>query len=300
MQEPSELELFEISPIDLYNNFQQFLIPFLKKKIQAKQIAGKLLILINKIENQPKAVLVMELQHNKNSEIHSVFVDEEYRLKGIGSIMMNKAEIFLKQNNFKNIDIVFFDTWQNKDFLIKYFKRNNWIESQKTVQNFRIDNKKAIKLNWVQNSVKIQDEIVYKSWGEVTEKQRLNLKMKISETKEFPQYLTPFQVIERIELDASQVAIKDDKIIAWSIIHRLSDKIVQCTALYVFPGNRNDNITRRLLARNIFINVQKAYDLTIFQVQYKNDKVRRYLNILFTQNNSINKQYITLASRKNL
>jgi len=210
------------------------------------------------------------------------------------------TEKLLKKNNIKTIDIVFFDTWDNKDFLIKYFRQNNWAIHQKTVQNFRVNNKNGLSLDWVQESLKSNSEIEYKTWGEITENQRKKLQEKIQNTPNFIAYLTPFQEVNRIELDCSQVAIKNNEIIGWSIIHRRSSNLLQCSALYVFDEYRTNSISKKLIARNYFYNVQNNYETTIFQVQYKNEMVRKYLSTMFGQNEVISKTYHTLASVKNL
>lgn len=293
------LKFLEISPIDLLKNFDAYIIPFLRKKLQANQINGKIIIL-TKAVNPPDVLLVVEIKSNKRAEIHSVFVDKKYRLKGVGSKLIQITENFLKKNDFKTIDLIFFDTWQNKDFLIKYFRQNNWATHQKTVQNFRVNNKNGLSLDWVQNSLKQESEIEYKTWGEITEKQRQKLQEKIHNTPNFTHYLTPFQELAILELDCSQVAIKNDEIIGWSIIHKRSSNLLQCSALYVFEEHRANIITKKLLARNLFYNVQNKYETTIFQVQYKNEMVRKYLSTMFSEKDVISKSYHTLASVKNL
>lgn len=294
-----EWKFLEITPQNLLQNFEQYIIPFCKKKINANQLKGRIIILTD-TSKKTNFLLVAEIKTDKRAEIHSVFVDKEHRLKKVASTMLQMTEKILKKNNLKTIDIIFFDTWQNKNFLIKYFRQNNWATHQKTVQNFRVNNKNGLSLDWVQNAMKQESEIEYKTWGEITEKQRIKLQEKIQNTPNFIPYLTPFQELARIELDCSQVAIKNDEIIGWSIIHKRSSNTLQCSALYVFDEHRTNSISKKLIARNYFYNVQNNYETTIFQVQYKNEMVREYLSTMFSEKDVISKTYHTLASVKNL
>ncbi len=293
-----DLKIYEISQKKLIENFSPYIIPFLKKKIFANQIKGKIFIILSDKENLPKSLLVFEIKKNNTAEFHSVFVAEEYRKKGIASLMMQKAEQILKNNKIKHIDIVFFDTWSNIGFIKKYIEKNNWLKEKKTVENFRLNNKNALDLDWVQKSLKEKHQIIYKSWGDITEKEKKKLQEKILNTEDFPHYLTPFQIMDRIELDSSQIAFNDGEIIGWSMIHILSEDLLQCSALYVFPKYRKNKISEHLIARNLLHNVKKEYKITIFQVQYKNETVRIFLNSIFAENNSIQKQYHTFLTKK--
>jgi N-acetylglutamate synthase-like GNAT family acetyltransferase len=289
----------KISAQKILKNFDKFLFPVFKKKIMANLITEDLFIIRAQMENTILGLIIFEIKNNLSAEIHSVFVDEKYRNKGIGTKLLEKCEKFLENFELKNVDLIYFSYLESKDFIDKYLSNNNWLESKKTAENFNIDNYNAFKLPWIKKSLAIDNDTKIISWNKINPKLMNELFQKISTDTKFEHYLTPFQFPDFLDKNCSFWAVKNNTIIGWSVIHRISKTIAQCTSLFVFPEHRNLETTKRLLAHNQAC-LNNKYQKTIFQVLYSNDSVRRLLKILYNDKNSIIRTYQTIASSKKL
>ncbi len=277
--------------------FPALLFPLFLKKIQNEALAGKLIPLIALYKEKPVALTVTELRSDKTAELHSVFVSEEFRKKGIASEMLNLNDKLLKNNKIQYIDVSWLDAIHYVKVFEKLLEKGNWLKKQKKSLNVKLNVKKAVQAKWISDTLNMVDnktEII--DWADITEADIDEIQL-IEQQDGFPLYLTAFQLSEILDTRISKLMRINGKIAGWCIMHTIKPDTAQCSALYVKDEFRGKFESMKLIASSAQATHSKDIDYVIYQVHYQNQNLIHYLNSLIVTG-AAEKNYHTLASRK--
>ena len=282
----------------LAGQFSGLLFPMFLKKIQNKNLNGKLLPLVALYQEKPVALTVTELRTDKTAELHSVFVSEEFRKKGIASEMLNLNDKLLKNNKIQYIDVFWVDALQQAEVFEKLLKKGNWLPQQRTALNIKLNINNALKAQWVADVLNTDEnntEII--DWADITDNDKQEIIL-IQKQDGFHAYLTPFQMPEILDSKISKALRINGKIAGWCIMHKIKPDTTQCSALFIKAECRSKYLNMKLLASSGIEMQNKNISFCIYQLQYQDRYLIKYLNNLFAENNTVVRRYHTLSSRK--
>ncbi len=284
-----------ITPQQLLSQFEQLIfLPFIKK-LRRNILRGTLICVVAYSDKSPLAVAVAEIRPNKTAELHSVFVTENFRNKGVAGKLLNIIDKVLIQNNIKYTDVVYSDTYKRTVITEKLLLKNGYLQPKRTVQNIVLNIENVLKGEWIKEFVKKENDIQIINFSELSEEDKKEI-LTSEKQKKFPAYLRPFQMPELINPGISKIAKYKNKIAGWCILHNVNKETLQCSALFVFDEYKEKLISKKLMAKSF--SDMKNIKYTTYQLQYDDKFIVNYLNNLFAENNAIKKTFYTIATRK--
>lgn len=286
----------EINAENLIAQFSNLLFSQFLKKL-TNGIKGKLTAVLALQEGIPIALAVSELRNGQTAELHSIYVLPQFRRKKIANRLLEITDKVLIDNNIQYVDAVYLDLIEEKETVESLLAKNNWLPPQRTTYNIKLNNKTALKAKSFADALKRKDEVEIFEWKDLQNADIQQIK-NIEAENNFPKYLTPFQIPEHLERQVSTGARIGNKIVGWCIIHKVNKNTVQCSALYVLPEHRKLFVDKKLLANSFSKSVELNIDSSIYQIQYSDKFLQRYLNSLFAPTNAIVSKYHTVALRK--
>lgn len=288
-------QLKSVSADNLISNFPNLLFPICLRKFQIEKHSRNLIAFLGKSGEKPVALIVSEVKADKTAELNSVFVSEGFRKKGIGSMLLKQNNKLLVSNGIQYIDV----SWPEIISEAKSFKqlllKNNWLPIQKSILNVKVDVEDALKSKWVKNEPDIKADIKIFDWAKVDE-QEVKLIMK---EKKVPKYLTPLQFPRLLNTKISKFLYINGQIAGWCIFHNVKPDTVQGSALFIAKELRNKFVSIKLLVDCLTEAHKNNIRFIIYQSNYQNHSLIRYLSIL-TPPTAVVKKYCTLSSRKHL
>ncbi|MCF6185442.1 MAG: GNAT family N-acetyltransferase [Bacteroidales bacterium] len=280
---------------ELLNRFQHLIFPPLVKKLKKNIIKGTLIPFVAYFDKSLAAMAVAEIRPDKTAELHSVFVTENFRNKGLAGELLNIIDKVLIQNSIKYVDVVYSDTYEGIDITEKLLLKNGYLQPKRTVQNIILNIENVLKAEWIKNSVKNEENIQIINFSELSQEDKKEILIS-EKQKKFPAYLRPFQMPEFINPKISKFAKYNNKIAGWCILHNVNSETLQCSALFVFDEYKEKFISKKLMAKAF--SDMKNIKYTTYQLQNDDKFIVNYLNSLFAENNAIKKTFYTIAARK--
>lgn len=281
----------------LLTQYEELVFPASKKAITANN--QPLVSLVAFHEDKPVGLLITQLKKDKTAELLSLCVKDEFQKQGIANRLLLLTEKFLLQIGAKHIDLTYLNTYNQTETLEKLLAKQDWLTPKPTVLNIKLNNKNVFKANWVLETLALQNEVEVFDWKDLTESDKQEV-IKIQQHKDFPKHLTPFQLEEILDRKVSKGARVNGQIVGWCILHNISDRTNQCSALYIDNEYRKKAIGEQLMANCFDEMIKKNIDFTIYQAQYKDKALTSYLNLLFAEHDAIIQKAETMASRKYL
>jgi N-acetylglutamate synthase-like GNAT family acetyltransferase len=276
--------------------FPGLLFPVFLKKIEHENRERSLLAIVATAREEAVALAVSELRSNSTAELHSVFVAEKFRKKGIATHLLQQIDKVHKEHPIQYIDVSWADAIQETTAFENLIRKSHWLPPQRTIVNVKLHVDSALKATWKDELPGTNDNTGILDWAEVTEREKEEIRL-LEKEEGFPKYLTPFQLPGIVDKKISKVLRVEGKIAGWCIFHTIKNDTAQCSSLYIRQGYRNKLRSMKLLADS-FIDAQKKNIRYInYQISYQDKSLEKFLDTL-TADKAVVRKYHTLASRK--
>jgi GNAT superfamily N-acetyltransferase len=247
----------------LLSEYEKYTFPSLRDKMKTMEIVDPLLAILVKSEDIIVGLAIAEFDKNKNySEILSLYIEKEHRLKGLGSKLVYYINRVLAKAGFDEARIYFRSDWENKGFINKLAEKDNWTTAVTLMHIFKSNLEYKDKVNWTQD-LHLPEGIKIELWGDIDKKYKEAIRQYIENDKSFPQYLSPFINADKIEKLNSVGLIKKNEIIGWNIIYRINKDTLEYNNLFIQREYRK-NIKLPIALINRSVQLQIKNNITNF------------------------------------
>lgn len=241
---------------------------------RAAELRAPLVAVLALAESGPVGLALAQLlPEQRAAEILSCFVLPEHRGRGIGRRLIGSMERALARQGVATAQLAFRDAWSGTPALRRILDQRGWEPPQPRLLLGKSTQKLFADAAWLDRA-RVPPRFSIVPWMAVTEAERAALRETQGEQPWYPELLSPFQLPERVELLNSLALRRDRDVIGWIITHRLDQRTIQYTSLFVRPPFQRRAVA--LLAASI--RRQQASDLPfgIFQVALDNAAMARF------------------------
>ena len=177
-------------------------------------------------------ILVNNGTESGTFDLLSIFIDKEFRLKGLGKKLLVKFLIYGKNSGIKKIKSVFEEGRPYSETIIKIFQDSSFSPLKNRGIMCRCLGSSLRKAPWLKKQMLPSSFKIF-PWCEITQKQKTFIQKQYVSKKSFPEILSPFKDMDIIEHLNSLGLLYKNEIVGWQINHRIAKDTVRYTAMYV-------------------------------------------------------------------
>ncbi len=274
---------FQLSPnitlSYLLSEYEKYTFPNLRDKMKTMDIIDPLLAILVKSENMVVGLAVAEFNRSKDfSEILSLYISQDHRLKGLGRKLIYYTTRALAQAGFEEARIYFRSNWESKGFIDKIAETENWTAPLTLMHIFKSNLNYKDKVIWT-HDLHLPEGIRIEIWRDIKKEYKDELIRRIENDKSIPRYLSPFSNTDKIEDINSVGLIKKNEIIGWNIIYRINTDTLEYNNLFIHKEYRKNIILPiALISRSVKLQIENNINNFIWLVDNSD---LRMLNFIY-------------------
>lgn len=257
-------------------HYSQMAFPHLKTRITNKRISNPLIAVLAKKGKEIIGLSLASREHAHVSEIISLQVKEDYRLKGVGKKLIEQSIAIQQQLGFKSVRILFYEHWSNLAFIQSLIRSGFWSQPLPVLHRFEHHYHKN-KHKILPTEMRLKDTyqiISFKESGK--EVQNLLLSGSLINDKKDEKF--SFKAYEnRFDPMISHVMLKNQKPIGWCIAVIAKASSIDHN-LYILPTYRKDpNLPMALISKNWISQMKSPYQKAIWIIDASNNSMVRFM-----------------------
>ena len=208
----------------------------------------------------------------KEGEIISIFIQPEYRNRGIGTKLLAKGQEFLLSQEYKTLTFCYQKEKEYSVFLEKILTKLNWsLPTPHTVDLYFIV--KEFHPKWYRQ-YKLPKYLEIVSWFAMTEEEKEFL-MRMDEYEVIPSIVSPLHKnLESIEPINSLIMRYQGNLVGWIVSNRINYDTIQYSSLFFFPEWRNVGWFIFLLSKSIFLQQESLIPKAVLTINLENTDAR--------------------------
>ena len=226
--------------MEIMRAVDQWTFPRLSALVQLRQLQDKTLTVYTLLQRQTvPAVAILFPLDRWRAELLSFWVHPQRRRAGIGNLLLNQIDLLCLKSGVRQMFLHYRTYWPMTTVWRRMLDRRGWKESA-TLMHYVIvsDWDRIYASPWYQRvylptTFKIESATPQKlaalvrSWEDA------------GQMESVPTSLHPAQLVQRLDQQASLIALSDGEPVGWCLLHQLRDDLWQCTTVYVQPDHRS-------------------------------------------------------------
>lgn len=222
--------------------------------------------------------MLLGLPHVKGKMIRliSLRVEKEYQNQGVGSELFRRMEKELAQRGFESIELLVDANWSSVKIVEHMLESSHWSNGAVEMRNCTALIEKALPV--FPGRPKLPEGYAFKSWLDVSEAEKRNVKLKQQEGW-FPPELSPFQFVDRLEQENSVALYYMTELVGWMILVKEGEETLEYPALFVDPAHRSFKISHSLIGEAVHRQMKLGkHSRFVFSAQADNPVMFRFLD----------------------
>lgn len=202
---------------------------------QPNNISNTTIIAIAATEHEQPVGLILASFFNyiKNAEVHSIFVKEPHRQKGVGTQLVSVLEEELHQLKCHQVAISYPQEEPWTTFLESILRKCDWASPQILQFHCRFDARTFLP-EWIQREYKHSRAFTSFPWKQLSPTEKSKLENQLQQGV-IPIEVSPFRDESTIE-PINSLGLRDSKdVVGWMITHREAADTIRYTALFILP-----------------------------------------------------------------
>lgn len=187
------------------------------------------------LKERPAGLAFGKVHEGKTAEILSVFVEKEYRGRGVGERLMTELEKIFEEMNCDDCALVYMTGRETTVMFEKLLAKRGFSEPVFRKLVCRASCKLFITCGWDRYLKKLPAGYKIISWSEVSESDRAELKLDNHKNKWIAADLMPFDYESGYEPVTSLAMRYNGAIVGWVINHRIALNTLRYTCSFFKP-----------------------------------------------------------------
>ena len=219
--------------------FEGLVPPSLVRTIESGQIEGsrELWGIVALYDGRPVGLAAgLPEPDGQTLTVHALSVRPAHRAQGIATKLLALIEGASAKNGVAVIKAAFRNDLPSQPALERVFEKRGWSAPQVSLHVYKV-----LAADFVQHPTLQRREApldgTFVPWSHVSTAAWDEIERHV-DAQQVPRALSPFQLSDRVDPEASVVLRTPDGIQGWMVTHRVADDILQYTALYVAPSSR--------------------------------------------------------------
>jgi GNAT superfamily N-acetyltransferase len=263
----------------LLSQYDGYTFPRISDKVKTMDINDPLVAVIARSGDKIAGMAVAEFDKAKShSEIISLFVDMEYRRKGIGSSLVNYITRALASRGYSEARIYYRTDWEGKGFISRLVERDKWTSPLTLMHIFKSSIAHRDEVKWTHDR-HLPEGMQIVLWDGIDDKLKTDLEQQISNEKIVHSYLSPFINKERIEPLNSVGLLYKSRVIGWNITYRIDKDTIEYNNLFVRKEYRKF-ATLPIALLNRSVQIQFSSNIPVF-IWIIDNADRRMLSFIY-------------------
>ena len=226
------LNIFKKSTFSEYENFTfPSFRPLLKRIDSDNSIVA--ITASNQEESVGLAVAKIEEDAYSHAEILSIFVEPQYRCRGIGEALLNRLETELIARGCKKAELIYTTGKPTTPSLERLLQKCNWRPPEARVLVCKGNAQTIMEAPWMKRYGRLPADYSIFPWQEITQKERDTIQQLQDTQAWIPEGLVPFKHEKHLECINSLGLRYQGQVVGWVINHRLSSDTIRYTCSFV-------------------------------------------------------------------
>ena len=250
-----------LSKKQVIETYESFTFPSFLQKSKVRTLQEPFFV-IEALHGEKRVGLsVLELStQNGLLKILSLFVQEEYRRKGIASQILKIAEKVAQNKELLALNIIFQNNWDSFKIMPKLLKNLAWNEPEKRMILVKLSYKQVKDLPWIQKR-SFPTNFSTRPWKSLLPEQYKYIENKQVQEQWYPPNLSPFQMPELVIDESSLALFYKEEIVGWFITHLVANKTIQVTSYFIDEAHRGSKASIAVISNAI----TKVFDCGIVE-----------------------------------
>ncbi|MFN6944934.1 MAG: GNAT family N-acetyltransferase [Cytophagaceae bacterium] len=252
-------ELSEKYPLLLSKGFH--------KKVKSSFYLSGTVSIIALYEKKAVGLLVLALYSTNIADLFSLYVNKNFRRKGLARAMLKLLEKKLLQLKISHYQAIYQSDWVEKDLWEKFLSATGWAKPEKKFALMKI-NLATLRdhSDWLKNLPPPHDACEIIPWKEIEPQVRSQYHQ-----MDFPSSLNPEQMPEKIA-PFSFGAVAGNLLLGWIITHYTKNDI-QYTSLYVIKHKKRGLIALNLLKTSGYAQLNDGFTNAVYMIDVQNENM---------------------------
>ncbi|MGD2148867.1 MAG: TIGR03032 family protein [Anaerolineae bacterium] len=261
--------------------YESLTFPSIRQQSQVRAFAEPLVAIAVSHGAKPVGMALAEITPaGESARVLSMRVAPEHRRRGVGTKMLGHLERTLGREGCSRVTLSYRSNWSSVPAIERLLEKANWPPAVTHSLICKTDRRIA-QAPWF-SAVSLPDGFEAFPWVDLTaeEKEYMERRQKEEEGGWYPDHLTPFQVLERLEAANSLGLRHEGRVVGWMITHRTAPDTVQYTSLFLDRGVRGQGLALPFVIEAIRRQaaVEKEAPYGLFQVEVDNEKMMSFLD----------------------
>jgi GNAT superfamily N-acetyltransferase len=225
---------------------------------------------------EPIGLLLARVGDAQAGEIHSVYVAEAHRRRGIAARLLAEAECELFRRGAVGSVLTYMDGGPSTPALEGLLDKLGWGPPTPRMLVCRSDFETITKAPWMAKR-EFPAEFEVFQWSDLTASDREDILDRQRRCEWFPELLTPFWKEDQIEPVSSLGLRYRGEIVGWCISHRVDRETIRFARLFVRKDLQSTARAVALLAQSIYRHQNTEVQKAIYDVAAQNETMLRFV-----------------------
>lgn len=215
--------------------YQSFTFPSFRSLLESDLAVDRSVVAIAASHlDQPIGLALAAIKQQKSSaEVLSIFVEQSYRNKGIGTALLEQLEQELIERACERAELVYTTGKETTSVLEHLLRKCNWTSPTPRMLMCRGKAEIIMEAAWMKRYSRLPSSYSIFPWIEITQAERQDIQLRQKLQPWIPDDLIPFQYERNLEPLNSLGLRYEGQVVGWVINHRLSEDTIRYTCSFV-------------------------------------------------------------------
>jgi ribosomal protein S18 acetylase RimI-like enzyme len=273
--------LASLSPSEVLQHYEALTFPPVARRLAVRPAAGTWLGALAFAEGGPVGLALVQAGTGPTAQLFSLAVLPEHRRRGAGSALVRAVERLAADAGATEIEGAYRTSWRSRAAVEALLASRGWSAPETRMVLARGETGFARRLLH-RPAPELPDGAKIFAWEDLTAGERGGVLARQSEDPWYPEILTPFQEVPRIEPTISVGLRWRGEVAGWMIAHRVAFDTLQYSAFFVREDLRELGLGWALLREAVRRRLADP-DVrhTILAVDARNRRVRQWVEESF-------------------